>query len=135
MCIDNKQALKFLSGGNTFTFISEPDIYEDEDDELEEKKCTKCGILKPYFLFDRDRKHVTGRCTQCKQCVSERKKSFHAANPHYSNERSRKWRLNNPVRYKESLEAWRAANQDKILASRERQYAKRREQALTKNAH
>jgi hypothetical protein len=36
---------------------------------LEEKRCTKCGLLKSFAAFNNDKRAKDGKAYQCKQCA------------------------------------------------------------------
>jgi len=49
-------------------------------DIMEEKKCTKCGEVKPSSCFSKDRKLRSGLMSRCKKCMSAYFKVWYATN-------------------------------------------------------
>jgi hypothetical protein len=36
-----------------------------------EKKCTKCGIVKPFSEFHKNKRNNDGKCPRCRKCTAE----------------------------------------------------------------
>jgi len=46
-----------------------------------QKRCSKCGVLKPLAAFTRDKKSADGRYSSCKACGNARVKAYNAKHP------------------------------------------------------
>lgn len=77
-----------------------------------EKKCTKCGEVKPLDLFYADKRNKDGKQSECKECTRERGRKWRLENPEKSKERFRKWCLENPEKVREAGRKWRDSLSD-----------------------
>ena len=78
-----------------------------------EKKCTKCGEVKPLDLFYAHKSTKDGRGSQCKECVRESARKWKLENPEKARESFRKWRLENLEKRRESFRKWYLKNSEK----------------------
>lgn len=67
----------------------------------EEKRCGRCGEIKSFDKFHRDRTHTDGRRSICKPCAIKYVKDRHNANPELGRKRAREWMKKN--RFRRSL--------------------------------
>ncbi len=87
----------------------------------DEKRCSKCGEVKPLNAFYKHKSRRDGLSSECKPCTKERNHSYYVANVEKDRERHARWRAANREHYRERKRAWRAANIEKARAS-ERAY-------------
>lgn len=96
---------------------------------MNEKKCTKCTIVRPLTDFYADKRKVhDGLQSQCKHCQSERRSQWRKDNPdkdkaqrqrYYDNnsdailQRQRQRRLEKPDSNKSAVRRWRERNLDR----------------------
>jgi len=69
---------------------------------MEEKKCSKCGKIKPVGEFYKNKEYVTGITSQCKKCHSQNLKRYYRTHRAKFVEKARKWRKANPEKHKNS---------------------------------
>jgi len=79
------------------------------DDTVIQKRCTKCGAVKPSEDFHRRKRSLDGMTTWCKPCAAE-----YAA----------RYRLTNPEKCKASRDAWKAANTERVAMVEAARYAR-----------
>lgn len=100
---------------------------------LDEKRCTKCGAVKPLSEFRRDRQKADGFYSSCKLCKNA---STNPDWPSLSKERqtaaTMKWRKKNAERHLETKRKWTANNRERIRAQQRRYFAENREHYLAK---
>jgi len=61
---------------------------------MEEKKCTKCGKVKPPSEFNKDKQiKKDGRRPSCRDCQHKEDKEYYLNNKNSVNERSKQWRF------------------------------------------
>jgi hypothetical protein len=77
---------------------------------LAEKKCNRCGEVKPTSEFHTDNHRPDGKQARCKQCSSELYRAWKEENPDYH----KQWRVDNQDRIKEVDSLWRSQNKDRI---------------------
>ncbi|SRR5258708_27548414 len=87
----------------------------------DEKRCSKCGEVKPLNAFYKHKSRRDGLSSECKPCTKERNHSYYVANVEKDRERHARWRAANREHYRERKRAWRAANIEKARTS-ERAY-------------
>ena len=127
------------------------------DHPILEKRCSRCGEIKPVDDFYKDRKMKDGLTIYCKACSLASSKAYYKANTekakaaryaYYNANREKHracviaWNEANPEKLRAYTKAWRDKNPDKILAAnrawrkanREKvnTYAKEREANLRK---
>ena len=56
---------------------------------LEEKSCSRCGVVKPIAGFSKDRQHSTGYKSACKACATGDWQKWRAANLDSAREKDR----------------------------------------------
>lgn len=83
-----------------------------------EKRCTKCGIIKPLSKFHKRSKRRGGHKAECKACGREYDRKFRAIHLERTKEDNRRcgkeWRANNKEKARESGRKWREANKEKV---------------------
>lgn len=110
---------------------------------LTQKKCSKCGEVKPLEEFNKHSRSADGVQAHCRECMKEanrkwyaanfekkriyiqewqkanpekmraRQRKYWAANVEVCRERGRKWREANPEKQRELSRRWRDANPEK----------------------
>jgi hypothetical protein len=63
-----------------------------------QKKCSKCGEVKPLEGFCKDRWNKDGRKSNCRECAKAMTRKWRKANPEKMREQNRRWRAANPER-------------------------------------
>ncbi len=91
----------------------------------EEKRCSKCGEVKPLDKFAKDKRKRDGRTSACKDCFNawyrgywatnvaeelERNRAYREANREKERERHRIYRQTKPEKARESGRVYRASN-------------------------
>lgn len=93
------------------------------------KVCTACGLDKSALEYYRDKRAPHGLCTQCRQCMNDRKKAKRQQN---LDEARQKWRedyANNKERYSRNARAFIDRHSDRVRIWRKNNHHKRRDRA------
>jgi hypothetical protein len=77
-----------------------------------EKRCTKCGQIKPLSEFNKNKTRVDGHREMCKNCRSQYEKRLKDSNPEKVRERYNKYNQSQKGRNK--FKEWINQNKDKI---------------------
>jgi len=85
-------------------------------EELEEKRCSKCGEVKPVSEFHKNRQCKYGVHSNCKICVSDWHKTWYVKNSEKINAACKKWRMANPEKVRAKGRNWAKANPEKVRA-------------------
>lgn len=85
------------------------------------KRCTKCGELKPFSQFGRDRRTRNGLKSACKKCEALATLDWQRRNPDKANAKNRKWQREYPDKKRRCCRKWIEKNPDKP-----REYSQRR---------
>ena len=72
-----------------------------------EKRCTKCGKLKPLSEYGADKKSRDGKRQQCRECRTDASKAYYAQT---SEDQREQWKANARTRYADDIEKSRARN-------------------------
>lgn len=88
-----------------------------------EKRCTKCGQLKPLAEFSKHNKTRDGLNLWCRACVSESHRRYHVANRDTRNAKTREWREQNKEHRREYERARRADVEQARARDRQKYYA------------
>jgi len=80
-----------------------------EEESQGEKRCTKCGEVKPLKEFHKAKSHKDGFLYHCKRCVNEYDRKYYATHTEKHRENQKKYR----VTHKESRKRYRDNNKDK----------------------
>ena len=88
---------------------------------MKEKKCTKCGEVKPFSEYQKNKQAKNGLRSECKVC----KNAYYKANKEVFTERNNRHRENNP----EYREQYYKENKDRILAY-QKQYQKENKESI-----
>jgi hypothetical protein len=95
------------------------------DDTSTEKRCKKCGEIKPVEAFSKDRKAKDGRQSACKACnqhyyltnitmIRERQAAYYSANAEKIRESTHAWAKDNPQKVIETHQAYAKAHRQQI---------------------
>jgi len=101
---------------------------------MNQKRCTKCEVVKALDCFNNLSSSKDGKKSQCKECGANIRKAYlsnpennarHKAstarwvknNPERIREINSKWERNNPEAHKASQDKWTASNRDKTRKS------------------
>lgn len=97
---------------------------------MNEKPCTKCGAIKPFDQFHRNRNTKDGSSCHCKTCAAEYNRQWRIANPekevalhrqYYEThkeqvaEKSRQWYENHPGKAAEYCRRQYSANPQRVI--------------------
>ncbi|MFA5195601.1 MAG: hypothetical protein WC401_07365 [Bacteroidales bacterium] len=85
------------------------------------KRCKKCGALKPLTEFYQYKKAKDGHQSNCKVCSLEISRQWRAENPKKVKEDIRRWRAKNPGKTRESCHQWYIKNAGRVR-ERKRQW-------------
>ena len=88
------------------------------------KKCTKCGEVKPLSEFHKNKRNKDGAYSYCKLCSNEAVRKWQAEHPEYAREYWRKWYAENREKVREKYRKWYAEN---LEQQRERERKRRAE--------
>lgn len=83
---------------------------------MDEKKCSKCGEMKPPTEYYKDKSRHDGLARLCRQCDSARARKWRDANADRQRLNQRQWRMENADRDRERKRAWERENPDKHYA-------------------
>lgn len=81
------------------------------------KKCSICGVEKPFEDFHKDKSSKDGRKAACKECTKKRAKMYHQKNKAKNNESSRNWYKNNREKKLKQNKEWINSNVLRRLAN------------------
>lgn len=79
-----------------------------------EKKCPRCGQIKPFAQFHRNQKAPDGLQTYCKPCGTDIQRDWARRNQEKCKEKCRRWRAENPERSKASSLDYYYRNREKF---------------------
>lgn len=82
----------------------------------QQKKCSKCGEVKPLDEFCKDRWNKDGRKSNCRECAKAMTRKWRKANPEKTREQNRRWRAANPEKCKVIVRRKYTANPKKAQA-------------------
>lgn len=127
-CVTSPGRGRFLHGGTDVAEGTAPT----------EKRCSKCGEIKPLDAFAKQRSRKDGRRSHCRSCIAAQqatKKGEYAARHRrwYKNhqalivQRSRQWRADNRERHRAYSREWQADHPEQARATQQRWYAENRE--------
>ncbi len=90
---------------------------------MSDKQCTKCGELKLFTDFNKNRRYKDGLIPWCKPCKAEYTKSWRASNKDRALNVTREYRQRKAEHIKASAKQWRERNKER---ERERDLRRRR---------
>lgn len=90
------------------------------------KKCTKCGVNKPFGEFCKRNNSKDGLTGQCKDCLNRKHQKYRDRNREDVRKSSREWGRRNSEHVKENLRAWRKESTFAVSLQNSRQSARRR---------
>ena len=99
-----------------------------------EKKCTKCGEVKPLESFTADSKNKSGRGATCKECHRAHNRKHYAENRDKIAARKKKYNAENPEKISASNKKYLAKHRDKVLARQKKHREKFPEKVAAKSA-
>lgn len=70
------------------------------DNIITQKRCTKCGQVKPIGSFGTDRRRADGLSYWCRDCLNSYQRSWGKANPEKMKESNKRYARNHPDRIK-----------------------------------
>jgi hypothetical protein len=85
-----------------------------DQDIVDSKRCTKCGIVKPFSDFSRMKNGKFGLRSQCKVCASMLSLSWY----NYNRERVKVYKHNRKEQIKQKNKDWRSVNSEQIKIKR-----------------
>jgi hypothetical protein len=94
-----------------------------------EKKCAKCGEVKPLDLFSNNKTKKDGKQSQCKKCSRELNRKWYLENAEKAKEAVRKWRLENREKERERARKWSLENPEKARERFRKWYLENAEKA------
>jgi hypothetical protein len=94
---------------------------------MDNKKCSRCKIVKPRSTFSRASKEPDGLQYHCKECDAKAGAAYRAANPDKAKARHRKYAAENPDKVKAQQQAWAEKNPDKVRAKSRKYYHSHKE--------
>jgi len=80
---------------------------------MNEKRCSKCSLVKPHDVFYRDGRTADGLRSACKVCLRAQFRAYQRAHKGEADARSRAWARANPERVAARDRAWNAAHPEK----------------------
>lgn len=98
------------------------------------KICCICKVEKAREDFHRKADSRDGLCAFCKQCKSERRRSYYVENKEHIKAKSAKWRADNPERSSETKKASRIKKIETYKARSRQRYADNRAKVLAYQA-
>lgn len=72
-----------------------------------EKRCTKCGVIKPLDQFHKRSAAKDGHQPACAACMTAAATAFNKANPAYHRQKAKEYRLRHPDRHADNNLRWR----------------------------
>lgn len=90
---------------------------------MAEKKCSKCGEVRPLNQFRKRKESSDGHGYECDPCRSARRRARYAADEEYRRrilDRQREINASDPTYNRTKVKEWAAKNPDKVKAARTR---------------
>jgi hypothetical protein len=100
----------------------------------EGKRCSKCGIFKPFDQFFKQTGRTDGHRSNCKECVNSVTSSWATLNKDKKNKHRRRWRLAHPGAERASKHSYNIINATDIAAYN-RKYKQDHKQKITAKRH
>ena len=91
-----------------------------------EKKCSKCGIVKPFTEYYIEKKVKSGYRSACKKCYDDYAllwRKSHEKKYKYPYKQNNKKR--NPDKFRAAVKKWRSKNKEKVLEMKRKHRRKR----------
>ena len=92
------------------------------------KICKTCGLHKPLFQYNIDRKSKDGYCYSCKDCCKERSRKWKKENQEHIKQYRKNFYALNSEEAKKSVKLWRNENRDRFNSYRREYKKSKREQ-------
>lgn len=84
------------------------------------KKCTKCGIEKPFSEFHKNKNRKDGHTSACRACRNQKQALYRQQNKDKNAEYASRYRQQNKDKFAEYASRYRQKNKDKISERRAR---------------
>ena len=97
------------------------------------KKCSKCGKVKNYSLFFKNKAKKDGLCTWCKECTTSYLKHRYHEKKELFCARQKKYRINNKEKIKKKCKAYRIKNNELLLKKARLYRVKNKDEILRKS--
>jgi len=91
------------------------------------KKCTKCGVEKPFSEFYKEKTVKSGLRSSCKDCERLRNKIYREKNKEKVKKHAKEYCKKNKEKLKDTLYKWREENPEKFKTINKRYYEKNKE--------
>ena len=91
------------------------------------KKCIKCGEVKPFSEFHKDKSRADGLNNKCKKCVAQYMKAYGTENKRKLKERNKNYRTENKVKEKERNKKYYEENKGKLKERNKKYYEENKE--------
>lgn len=91
------------------------------------KCCTKCGELKSFDLFAKDKQKADGYRSSCKVCNLEYRAAYYQVNREAAIQESRNWYASNKGKAAKAMRKWVEVNKDKANVIWRNRRARKRE--------
>jgi hypothetical protein len=85
---------------------------------MDQKPCSKCGVVKPYSEFHKAAKEKSGRKSACKVCLLSDFKKYRQSHPERRQETCRMYHIKNADRINAKSAEWYAKNIERAKATR-----------------
>jgi len=91
------------------------------------KKCSKCGEIKPFEEFYKDKSHKDGYRSICKKCIKENNKKWYEENKEYMKEYNKKWYEENKENWNKYVKKYREENREYLKEINKKYYEENRD--------
>jgi hypothetical protein len=82
--------------------------------EVEEKRCSKCGLVKSLSNFQKDKARRGGYRAECKECWKQYHQNFYKENKQIIDAKNKDWYEENKVDRSRKIESYRTANKKRF---------------------
>jgi hypothetical protein len=89
------------------------------------KQCTKCGVLKAYEYFHKDKTHADGMRSRCKDCIAKIVKQYYALNKSRIIEKVTNWVQHNRDKHNKVCKKWVKNNKASVNQRTANRYARK----------
>lgn len=97
---------------------------------MKTKRCTKCGEVKPYEMFDRDKRRKDAYTSRCKVCKSKINKAYYETNKESIRDSHKSYYQSNKEKIKDSKKAYQKNNKGKIRDRKKAYYESNKEKYI-----
>ena len=92
-----------------------------------QKRCSKCGEVKPVDCFYKDPKSMSGLRSWCKECARADKRKWHYVNKDKRKQQFDDWKEKNKESFAEYKKEWAKANPEKVTMYNQKWRGKNKE--------